>query len=126
MDKAYRLFDRRCRTDTALDKLRDLHTRVRRFKKAGEVLGKWFSPNLAKTLTFFDDALRSATSNAVERSNRRYRTMPKTLYRVRTHGQITARIALDIIRQAYTQSREQTLATLHRAHTIPTIEPRTG
>ena len=66
MDEVYRLFDRRCRTDTALSKLAELRKRVRRFRKVGKTLGKLFSPNLDKALTFLDDSLLPATSNAVE------------------------------------------------------------
>ena len=55
MDEVYRLFDRRCRTDTALEKLAKLRRRVRRFKKVGKTLQKLFSPNLEKSLTFLDD-----------------------------------------------------------------------
>ena len=46
MDEVYRLFDRRCRTDTALAKLAKLRMRVRRFRKVGKTLSKLFSPNL--------------------------------------------------------------------------------
>lgn len=46
MDEVYRLFDRRCRTDTALEKLARLRRRVRRFKWIGKTLQKLFSPNL--------------------------------------------------------------------------------
>ena len=67
MDEVYRLFDRRCRTDTALTKLAKLRMRVRRFRKVGKTLSKLFSPNLEKALTFLDDSLLPATSNAVER-----------------------------------------------------------
>ncbi len=52
MDEVYRLFDRRCRTDTALAKLAKLRSRVRRFKQLGKTLSKLFSPNLDKALTF--------------------------------------------------------------------------
>jgi hypothetical protein len=38
VDEAYRLFDRRCRTDTALAKLARLRQRVRRFKALGQTL----------------------------------------------------------------------------------------
>jgi hypothetical protein len=126
MDEVYRLFDRRCRMDTALAKLRDLRTRVRRIKNVGETLAKLFTPNLEKALTFLDDSLLPATSNAVERSNRRYRKMQKTIYRVRTLAQIIARIALDMMREAHLHSRDQTLATLHRARAMQAIEPRAG
>ena len=38
MDEVYRLFDRRCRTETALRKLAQLRHRVRRFKTLGQTL----------------------------------------------------------------------------------------
>jgi hypothetical protein len=44
MDAVYRLFDRRCRTDTARGKLAKLRQRVRRFKKVRRVLQKLFAP----------------------------------------------------------------------------------
>src|SRR5581483_3629467 len=40
MEEVYRLFDRRCRSDTALAKLTKLRQRVRRFKTVGKVLSK--------------------------------------------------------------------------------------
>jgi len=80
MDEVYRLFDRRCRTDTALEKLSKLRRRVRRFKKVGKTLQKLFSPNLQKALTFLDDKLLPSTSNAVERGYRRHRKMQKTAW----------------------------------------------
>ena len=73
MEEVYRLFDRRCRTETALARLARLRQRVRRFKWLNRALDQLSSPNLEKALTFLDDKLLPATSNAVERSNRRYR-----------------------------------------------------
>ncbi len=113
MDEVYRLFDRRCRTDTALAKLVRLRRRVRRFKYVGQTLNKLFSENLDKALTFLDDALLPATSNAVERGFRRHRKMQKTVYRVRTQAQISRRIALDMQREAQAEGRNQTTRTLH-------------
>lgn len=52
MEEVYRLFDRRCRTDTALAKLAPLRRRVSYFKQIGKVLSKLHSPNLDKALTF--------------------------------------------------------------------------
>ena len=78
MEEVYRLFDRRCRTETALAKLARLRGRVRRFRRVGQALKALFSPNLEKALTFLDDRLLPATSNAVERGNRRYRKMQKS------------------------------------------------
>src|SRR5262249_41713407 len=77
MEEVYRLFDRRCRTDTALAKLARLRGRVRRFRRVGQALKALSSPNLEKALVFLDDRLLGATSNAVERGNRRYRKMQK-------------------------------------------------
>jgi len=76
-DQVYRLFDRRCRTDTALAKLMRLRQRVQRFAHLTQVLKGLFSANVEKALTFLDDRLLGATSNAVERGNRRYRKMQK-------------------------------------------------
>ena len=115
MEQVYALFDRRCRTQTALDKLDKLRRRLLRFPPLGETLKKLFSPLLEKALTFLDDKLLPSTSNAVERSNRRYRKMQKHVYRVRTQVQISARVALDMWREAQAEGRQQTLAALHRA-----------
>jgi hypothetical protein len=114
MEEVYRLFDRRCRTDTALTKLAKLRQRVRRFKQVGKILNKLFSPNLDKALTFLDDKLLPSTSNAVERGNRRHRKMQKTVYRVRTQEHIHNRIALDMLRDSQKEDRTDTLKTLHR------------
>ena len=88
MEQVYALFDRRCRTQTALAKLTKLRRRLSRFKQLGETLKKLFSPTLEKALTFLDDKLLPSTSNAVERGNRRYRKMQKSIYSVRTQDQI--------------------------------------
>jgi len=115
MEQVYALFDRRCRTQTALDKLTKLRQRLNRFKHLGETLKKLDSPTLEKALTFLDDKLLPSTSNAVERGNRRYRKMHKRIYSVRTQDQIKARIALDMWREAQGEGREQTLQALHEA-----------
>jgi hypothetical protein len=115
MEEVYRLFDRRCRTDTALAKLTRLRQRVRRFKAVGKVLGKLQSSNLEKALTFLDDKLLPSTSNAVERGNRRHRKMQKTVYRVRSHEQIHNRIALDMLRDSHKDGRTKTIKVLHKA-----------
>ncbi len=114
MDEVYCLFDRRCRTDTALEKLARLRRRVRRFAYVGRTLNKLFSQNLDKALTFLDDSLLPATSNAVERGFRRHRKMQKTVYRVRTPTQISRRIAVDIQRDAQAEARLHTTRTLHQ------------
>jgi hypothetical protein len=119
MDEVYRLFDRRCCTDTALAKLAYLRARVQRFHHVGKTLQPLFSPNLEKALTFLDDRLLPATSNAVERGNRRFRKMQKTIYRVRTQAHIIGRIALDMLRDAQAPTRSQTTATLHGDRAAP-------
>lgn len=115
MDEVYRLFDRRCRTETALAKLAKLRRRVRRFKAVGRTLTKLFSPNLEKALVFLDDSLLPSTSNAVERGNRRHRKMQKTVYSVRSREHIIQRIALDMQRDAQALRRDQAIAMLHLA-----------
>src|SRR3989475_13299613 len=86
MEQVYAVCDRRCRTQTALDKLAKLQRHVQRFPALGDTLKKLFAPTLDKALTFLDDKLLPSTSNAVERGNRRYRKMQKQVYRVRTQG----------------------------------------
>jgi hypothetical protein len=115
MAQVYALFDRRCRTQTALDKLAKLQRHVQRFPALGDTLKKLFAPTLEKALTFLDDKLLPATSNAVERGNRRYRKMQKQVYRVRTQVQIRARLALDMWREAQAEGRQHTLTSLHHA-----------
>jgi len=114
MAEVSRLFARRCRTDTALAKLAQLRQRVRRFQSVGQLLTKLRSPHLDKALTFLDDKLLPATSNAVERGNRRHRKMQKTVYRVRTQEHIHNRIALDMLRESQKDGRTDTLKVLHR------------
>jgi hypothetical protein len=113
MDQVYRLFDRRCRTETALEKLAKLRCRVRRFKTLGQILKKLFTPNIEKALTFLDDSQLPSTSNAVERGYRRHRKMQKSVYRVRTKKHISQRIAIDMQREEQAQGRLQTIQMLH-------------
>jgi hypothetical protein len=115
MEDVYRLFDRRCRTATAVAKLAALRARLRRFGRLREVLKKLLSPGLEKALVFLDERLMGATSNAVERGNRRYRKMQKTVYRVRTQRAIEGRLALDLQRERQGEGRVETTQTLHKA-----------
>ena len=135
MDEVYRLFDRRCRTDTALAKLRQLRQRVQRFTQLSQVLKGLFSANVEKALTFLDDSLLGATSNAVERAHprsgpcppggagprayRRYRKMQKTVYRVRTFDHVVERLALDLFREAGALSRAAVFSLLHAERASP-------
>ena len=107
MEEVYRLFDRRCRTDTALAKLAKLRSRLRRFGRLRVALKKLLAPGLEKALVFLDERLLGATSNAVERGNRRYRKMQKTVYRVRTRRAIEGRLALDLQRERQGDGRAE-------------------
>jgi len=115
MEHLYALFDRRCRTQTALDKLKKLRQWVQRFTWIGDTLKKVFSPHLEKALTFLDDKLLPATSNAVERGNRRHRKRQKSVYRVRSTVCLEGRSALDMMRESRAEGREQTTEALHQA-----------
>ncbi len=125
VDEVYRLFDRRCRTATALKKLAALRRKVHRLKSVRQALKKLWSPNLEKALTFLDDKLLPATSNAVERANRRHRKMQKTVYRVRTKAHVEARIAMDMLREARHSGRAAAVAALHATRPrAPRVDPR--
>lgn len=115
MEQVSALFDRRCRTQTARDTLTKLRWRLHRFTHLGESLKKLFAPTLEKALVFLDDTVLPSTSHAVERGNRRYRTMQKSLDSVRTQAHIKARMALDRWREAQGEGRDQTLRALHDA-----------
>jgi transposase-like protein len=119
MDEVYRLFDRRCRVATALERLARLRKRVRRFKRLRRALAKLNSPNLEKALLFLDDKLLGSTSNAVERSNRRFRKAQKSIYSVRTKEHVQQRLALDMHRELRAPKRQQTGNTLHAARSKP-------
>jgi len=83
MVQVYTLFDRRCRTQTALDNWPNCGVAssasprwVRRSRSSFPHAGE--SPDVSRRQT------AASTSNAVERGNRRYRKMQKQVYRVRT------------------------------------------
>ena len=119
MDEVYRLFDRRCKTQTALAKLELLRRRVRRFKSLGKSLDKLKSPTLEKALVFLDDKLLPSTSNAVERGNRRFRKAQRSVYSARTKEHLEQRLALDMHREQRAAKRQETTKTLHRARSKP-------
>jgi hypothetical protein len=79
------------------------------------VQDKLHSPNLGKALTFLEDNLLPATSNAVERGNRRLRKMQMAVYRVRKKEALEGRLALDLQRDQHPGDRLETLASLHGA-----------
>jgi transposase-like protein len=119
MEEVYRLFDRRCKTQTALTKLRKLQKRVGQFTKLGQSLDKLKGPNLEQALEFLDDKLLEATSNAVERANRRFRKAQKSIYSVRTKEHLEQRLALDMHREQRAAKRACCLKTLHHARSDP-------
>ena len=123
MDEVYRLFDRRCRTATAVKRLAKLRARVRRFKRLGKALDKLQSPTLDKALLFLDERLLGSTSNAGERSNRRFRKAQRSIYSARTAQQIRRRLALDLHREQRAARRAQTLKSLHRARSGHDSQP---
>jgi len=114
VEAVYRLYECCCRR-AALEKLRQLRERVKRFEWLSEVLKKLESPTIDRSLFFLDDEQLPSTSNAVERGNRRFRKMQKTVYRVRTHENIRNRIAMDMFRDLYLPLRHQTIQSLHKA-----------
>jgi len=99
-----------------LDQLRQ---QVNRYRSLGRSLDKLKSPNLEKALAFWDDQLLGATSNAVERSNRRVRKMQQTVYRVRTKLSRRGRLALDRQRDEQWAGRQVTTDCLHYAREQP-------
>jgi hypothetical protein len=113
VEEVYRLYDRRCRRATALKKLCKLRERLKKFEKLSRVLKKIESPTLDRSLVFLDDKNLPSTSNAVERGNRRFRKMQKTVYRVRTQGHIEDRLALDMFRDSRLPSRRKVIQWLH-------------
>jgi hypothetical protein len=115
MEEVYRLFDRRCRMATALARLADLRSRLRRFAWLRAALKKLLSPGLEKAPVFLDERLLGATSNAVERGNRRYRKMQNSVYRVRTQRAIEGRLGLDLQRERQGDGRAETAQSLHKA-----------
>jgi hypothetical protein len=79
------------------------------------VLKKLLSPGREKALVSLDERLLGPTSNAVERGNRRYRKMQKTVYRVRARRRIEGRLALDLLREGQARGRTRTTKILHEA-----------
>ena len=77
------------------------------------------SPTLEKALVFLDDKRLGATSNAVERSNRRFRKAQTSIYSVRTKSHVEQRLALDMQREQRAPQRGQTVKTLHRVRSGP-------
>ncbi len=68
---------------------------------------------------FLDDQLLQATSNAVERTNRRFRKAQKSIYSVRTKEHVEERLALDMHREQRATKRACCLKTLRHARSDP-------
>ncbi|HZT81130.1 MAG TPA: hypothetical protein VFA26_12940 [Gemmataceae bacterium] len=98
-------------------RLAKLRARVRRFGWVGRALDQLKTPNLEKALTFLDDKLLPAASDAVERSNRRYRKAQRSVCSVRTAEPIRQRIALDMQREQQAAARCRTTKILHKKRT---------
>ena len=75
MEEVDRLFDRRCRRDTALAKLEKLRTRLRRFGRLRAVLTRRLAPGLEKALVFLDERL--AAGDDVQRGGARQPSVPE-------------------------------------------------
>lgn len=114
VEAIYGLFDRRCRKVTALKKLARLRRRVARLGPWASNLQRHFWPDLERALNVLDHPDLPATSNAVERANRGYRKMQKSIYRVRTLKAIRGRIALDLLREELAPEQQRLLERLHQ------------
>lgn len=115
VENVYGLYDRRCRRGTALRKLRRLRGVAKRSKHSPCLRKTLTSPMLERSLMFLDDKNCPSTSNTVERSNRRFRKMQKSVYRVRTLDHIKGRIALDMFFSTRTAIRRKAAHALHDA-----------
>ena len=81
--------------------------------QVGARLKKLYSPNLEKALTFLDDKLLPATSNAVERGNRRFARCKRVS--TACGRKSSGASSLEMWREAQAEGRQQTLALLHLA-----------
>ena len=102
-------------TATALVKLGAIRQQAAQLKdqKLGALQSALNGPCIEKSLVFLDDPSLPSTSNAVERSNRRYRKMQKSVYRVRSDRQLERRIAMDLLREQRALGREECVMALH-------------
>jgi len=101
-------------TATALAKLGAIRQQVAQLKdqKLVALQSALNGPCIEKSLVFLNDPSLPSTSNAVERSNRRYRKMQKTVYRVRSKRQLQRRIAMDLLREQRALGREECMMAL--------------
>ena len=83
----------------------------RRRPKVGTAAACWCSRGSCGQIT--DDSLLPATSNSVERANRRRRNMQSSAYRVRTKAHVSHRIARDCLREGRLPRRRMTPVAQH-------------
>lgn len=100
--------DRRGRRQTALAKRTTPRRRRHRGPPRGARLPTLWAPPLEQAVVVRADTGWPSTSQAVERGHRRSRKRPKSLARVRTHEQMTARRARAMGREAPGAGRDQT------------------
>ena len=96
--------------DQAMARLRQLRDQAAGQQElcSPELLSALHGPILEKSLVYLDHQAMPATSNAVERSNRRFRKMQKGVYRVRQPHQIRRRLGLDLLREQRAAQRKRT------------------
>ena len=112
----YRMYDSTGRSE-AVDRLGDIRAKAAALpaESSKALLSALNGPCIEKSLVFLDDPQLPATSNAVERDNRRHRKMQKSVYRVRTLRNLQRRVALEILRAVGTLGRAECLTALHAA-----------
>ena len=102
MEEVYRLFDRRCRTATAIAKLVALRDRLQRSGR--KRCSKSCCRRGWKSAGVLDERLMGATSNAVECGNRRYRKMKDGVPGADATGN-RRKIRVDLSRESQAQGR---------------------
>jgi len=117
MQQVYGLYE--CgSSDQALDKLAGIRFQAAVLpdqKSVAALVSALNGPCIEKSLVFLDHPDLPATSNAVERGNRRHRKMQKSVYRVRTKRQLERRLALDLLREGRALGREEVLMALRES-----------
>jgi hypothetical protein len=116
MQQVYGLYECTSRQEahTKLQQLRQEALALRAEHGLATDFSSLLGPCIEKSLVFLDHPLLPGTSNAVERANRRYRKMQKSVYRVRKRLRMEGRLALDLLREQRSAARRQSLGTLHQ------------
>ena len=113
MDTLFAAFERLATMPGLGHRREDLTDRHLRFWTVDAYL---VAPHLTVvTMLHHRDKLLPATSNAVERGNRRHRTRQKSVCRIRSKACLVARIAFDRVREAHAEGRQHTTQSLHDA-----------